>query len=481
MLLHLAWRHNLDGLDLALAVNRLAAHGTPVWWLGAAGPEQEPGDYLIDAGAAAETALAGFGLTTRRWRDSLPGGAISLAAPRIALLAGTAAAYPNFAYYAMALARLGFDVELIDGAGIAAGWLSAVDVVVLPAGSAIWGLDAAEGVIGADARLRAFLDAGGAAVASSGGSFYLSAGRPCWTGTARARPHHAHEYLRTGIGIVSVRLLADSIAFGCPPTLDMPYYHGPVYDELDRSVSAAATFHRLVMPGRLFLGNPLEPEMFRHELAGHAAILRVEGRRGHAVLFSPDPEMGDLIRRYIAFDDYVAHYLPLHGEAVMADTLRHYRPLESPSWRLVLNAIHSLMLRRQPVLLPPSPIAPRLDEGEPPDLAAATEAALGRLPEFDGRRRHLAEILRDDLAARLGGVRMQLAAAEAALLSLAGPAPAIRALRTDCERAAVAAFAAGAAGERTGTERLAEIDTAVTLLEAWCRLAEAEAHFAGVR
>ncbi|HVC53807.1 MAG TPA: hypothetical protein VND87_17445 [Stellaceae bacterium] len=481
MLLHLAWRHNLDGLDLALAVNRLAAHGTSVWWLGAAGPEHEPGDYLIDVGAAVETALAGFGLMARRWRDSLPDGAIALAAPRIALLAGTAAAYPNFAYYAMALARLGFDVELIDGAAIAAGWLGAVDIVVLPAGSAIWGLDAAEGVIGADARLRAFLDAGGAAVASSGGAFYLSAGRPGWTGTARARPHHAHEYLRTGVGIVSVRLLADSIAFGCPPTLDMPYYHGPVYDELDRSVSSAATFHRLVMPGRLFFDNPLDPEVFRRELAGHTAILRAEGRRGRAVLFSPDPEMGDLIRRYIAFDDYVAHYLPLHGEATMADTLRHYRPLESPSWRLVLNAIHSLMLRRRPVSLPSPSIAPRPDDGDPPDLAAATEAALGRLPEFDGRRRHLAEILRDDLAARLGGVRSRLAAAEAPLLSLAGPAPAIRALRTDCERAAVAAFVAKAAGERTGTERLAEIDTAVTLLEAWCRLAEAEAHFTGAR
>ena len=44
MLLHLAWRHNLDGFDVALAVNRLAAHGTPIWWLGAAGADHEPGD-----------------------------------------------------------------------------------------------------------------------------------------------------------------------------------------------------------------------------------------------------------------------------------------------------------------------------------------------------------------------------------------------------------------------------------------------------
>lgn len=481
MLLHLAWRHNLDGFDLALAANRLAARGTPLWWLGAAGPEHEPGDYLIDAGAADETALVAFGLTARRWRDAIPDGAVSLAAPRIALLAGSAGAYPNFAYYAMALARLGFDVELVDGAAIAAGWLGVTDVLVLPAGSAIWGLDAAEGVNGADARVRAFLEGGGAAVASAGGAYYLSAGRPGWTGTARARPHHAHEYLRTGVGIVSVRLLADSIGFGCPPTLEMPYYHGPVYDELDRSVSAAATFHRLVMPGRIFFDNPLEPELFSRELAGHAAILRAEGRRGRAVLFSPDPEMGDLIRKYVAFDDYVAHYLPLHGEPEMADTLRHYRPLESPSWRLVLNAIHSLMLRRRPVIGAPAAIAPRPEASAPPDLLAALEAALGRLPEFDGRRRHLAETLRDDLTERLAGLRPRLSEADEALLSLAGPAPAIRSLRSACERAAVDAFSTEITSERSGTERLAEIDTALTLMEAWHRLASAEAHFGAGR
>jgi hypothetical protein len=477
MLLHLAWRNNLDGFDVALAVNRLAAHGTPVWWLTASGPAHEPGDYLCEASIATETRLADFGLTAARWREALPDGAIALAPPRIALLAGTVSAYPDFAYHAMALARLGFDVELVDGAAIAAGWLASVDLLAIAGGSAIWGLDAAEGCSGADARVREFLAGGGAAVASSGGAFYLSAGRPGWTGTAHVRPHHSHEFLRTGVGIVSLRLRADSVAFGCPPTLEMPYYHGPVYNELDRSVSAAATFDRLVMPGRLTLDNPLDPDAFRRELAGHAAILRTEGRRGRAVLFSPDPGMGDLVRKYMAFDDYVVRYLPVGGEAAMADTLRHYRPLESPSWRLVLNAIHSLMLRRR-VGAAPVPIAARPREGPVPDLAAAAEAAIDRLPEFDDpARRVLAEDLRGDLSRRVEGMRARIDAADAALAPLSGPAGGIRTLRIDCERAAADTFAVGATLPASPTERLAEIDTALTLMEAWCRLATAEAHF----
>jgi len=48
MLLHLGWRRNSDSFDLPLAVNRLAAHGAPLWWLGASGPQHEPGDYLCD-------------------------------------------------------------------------------------------------------------------------------------------------------------------------------------------------------------------------------------------------------------------------------------------------------------------------------------------------------------------------------------------------------------------------------------------------
>jgi len=478
MLLHLAWRRNLDGFDLALATNRLASRGAPLWWLGASGPVHEPGDYLCEVDEATAERLGAFGIAAERWSDPLPDDAVAIAHPRIALFAGASSAYPSFAYYAMALARLGFDFELIDGAAIVAGALARFDLVVLPDEFSVWGLDASEGVTGADAAMRDFLAGHGAAIGSGGGAFYLASGRPGWTNTAPTRPVYTHEYLRTGVAIVSLQLGPDSIGFGCPPTLEMPYYHGPVFAELDRAVSAAARFERLVMPGHLFVANPLDEGRFRHEMAGHAAILRAESRRGRAVLFSANPEMGDLVRKYIAFDGYVAHYLPIRGEAAMADTMRHYRPLDAPSWRLILNAIHSLMLRfKPPGAMPAAPVP-----AQPPEpkvrLTAALDTALRRLPLADDTPlRALAGVVRDDLRSRIAILRERLAAVEAAFSALDPPAPGIRYLWAGCEQAALDAVAAGAKLARPLAERLAEIETALALAEAWCRLAEGERHF----
>jgi hypothetical protein len=480
MLLHLAWRRNLDGFDLAVAANRVAARGAALWWLGASGPAHEPGDYLCEVDEPMAARIADFGIVAERWNRGLPDGAVALAHPRIALLAGTAAAYPNFAYFAMALARLGFDFDLVDGTAIAGGVLAHYDLVVLPTGSAVWGLDAAEGVSGADAALRDFLGGKGAAIGSGAGAFYLSAGRPGWTAIAAVRPVYTHEFLRTGVGIVSVRFDADSIAFGCPPTLEMPYYHGPVYAELDRSTSAAAHFDQLVMPGHLFVANPLDGAVFNREMAGHGAILRAETRRGRAVLFSPNPEMGDLIRKYIAFDHYVARYLPVRGEAAMADTMRHYRPLDAPSWRLILNAIHSLMLREAPPgVAPGAPVPPQPAEPELRLPDAIEARALGLPLADDTPLARLAATLRDDLHVRAEAVRKRLDAVEAAFAALDPPAPAIRYLWAGCEAAAVAALAA-AGGERPLSQGLAEVETALVLAEAWCCLAEAERHFGRV-
>jgi hypothetical protein len=478
MLLHLAWRRNLDGFDLAVAANRLASRGTPLWWLGAAGPLHEPGDYLCEIDAGYAERLAAFGITATLWDEPMPDDAVALAHPRIALFAGVASSYPFFAYYAMALARLGFDFELVDGAAIAGGMLGRFDLLVLPTEFSLWGLDAAEGVQGADAAVRDFLAGHGAAIGSGGGAFYLSTGRPGWSNTALVRPVYTHEYLRTGVGLVSVQLGADSIGFGCPPTVEMPYYHGPVYAELDRAVSSAGIFDRLVMPGHLFIANPLDEGFFHREMAGHTAIIRAETRRGRAVLFSTNPEMGDLVRKYIALDGYVARYLPIRGEAAMADTLRHYRPLDPLSWRLILNAIHSLMLRfESPGAMPASVVPP-----QPPEpkvrLTASLDTALRRLkPPDDLPMKVLLGVVRDDLHARIQALRGRLDVVETAFSALDPPAPGIRYLWAGCEEEALAAVADAAKSQRSFTERLAEFETALVLAEAWCWLAEGERHF----
>jgi hypothetical protein len=481
MLLHLAWRRNLDGYDLALAANRLASRGAALWWLGAGGPQHEPGDYLCEVSSAHAERLAGFGIVAGRWDLPLPDDAVAIAHPRIALFAGVASSYPFFGYYAMALARLGFDFELVDGPAIAGGVLARFDLLVLPTEFSVWGLDAAEGVNGADAAVRDFMAGAGVAIGSGGGAFYLSSGRPGWTNVALARPVYTHEYLRTGVGVVSLRFGADSVCFGCPPTLEMPYYHGPVFAELDRAVSAAASFDRLVMPGHLFVANPLDDAFFGREMAGHTAIIRAESRRGRAVLFSANPEMGDLVRKYIALDGYVAHYLPIRGEAAMADTMRHYQPLEAPSWRLILNAIHSLMLRfKPPGATPAAPVSP-----QPPvpkvRLTAALDVALRRLkPEDDAPPGAFVGMVRDDLRGRIKPLAERLEIVEAAFSALDPPAPGIRYLWAGCEEAALAAIADGAKTDRPPAERLAEFETALVLAEAWCRLAEGERHFGRV-
>jgi hypothetical protein len=481
MLLHLAWRRNLDNYDLALVANRLASRGAHLWWLGASGPLHEPGDYLCDVDPGYVDRLAGFGIVAERWTEPLPDDAVAIAHPRIALFAGAASSYPFFAYYAMALARLGFDFALVDGEAIANGALARFDLLVLPTEFSVWGLDAAEGVTGADAAVRDFLAGPGAALGSGGGAFYLSSGRPGWTNAALVRPVYTHEYLRTGVGIVSLRLDADSIGFGCPPTLEMPYYHGPVFAELDRAVSAAASFDRLVMPGHLFVSNPLDDGFFRREMAGHTAIIRAETRRGRAVLFSANPEMGDLIRKYIALDGYVAHYLPIRGAATMADTLRHYRPLDAPSWRLILNAIHSLMLRFEPpgampaMAVPTQPAEPRVR------LTAALDSALRRMNIADDLPLGpLVGMVRDDLRARIKPLGERLEVVESAFSALDPPAPGIRYLWAGCEEAALTAIADGSKGEQPPAEQLAEFETALVLAESWCRLAEGERHFGRV-
>src|SRR5262249_51251708 len=149
-----------------------------------------------------------------------------------------------------------------------------------------------------------------------GGAFYLSAGRPHWTGSAAAKPRWTHEYLSTGVGLVSVALRDGPLALGCAPTLEIPYYHGPVWDAVGAGITVAGTFSDLLFTGGLFSAHPLAPALFERSMRGQAATLSCAGERGRAVLFSPHPEMGDLVRKYLVLDAYARRYLPIRGEAV---------------------------------------------------------------------------------------------------------------------------------------------------------------------
>jgi hypothetical protein len=443
-LLHLSWFGNGDCFDVALVANRLATRGVAAWRL-ARGEGAEAGDYLLDLPPGA---LDATGLDAASWTGRAPEPAQRLAPARLALLAGSSCGYPYYAYYALCLDRLGYDFSLVDAREIAEGALGPATHLVLPGGFEIWGLDRAEGVSGADREVRRFLASGGAAIGSCGGAYYLSSGRPGWTGTAAAKPRWSHEYLSTGAGLVTVALGDGPLSVGCPPTLEMPYYHGPVWDAVGPGAETDARFADLLLPGQLFIPNPLDPALFERDMKGRPAILRCDGVRGRALLFSPHPEMGDLVRKYIALDAYARRYLPIRGPAVLRDTLRHYAPLESPSFRLVLNAVDTLL--PLPSLSAEASL-PSLPQGERGgELRRAIVAALDGVTAEDDK---LVAMVADDLGERIS----RLAGTEAVASQLASEA------------------ASFLDGERGAVEQLCAIELGLALLEAAQRRAAIEA------
>ena len=464
--LHLvSWRANGDAFDVALAVNRLLAAGARAWCLGGRHDDVEAGDYVVEISAARAAALAQFGLVLRRWPGGVPDDASPLARPAVRLFAGSASKYPYFAYYALCLLRLGIDYVACDGASLASGTLDDANLLILPGGFATWGIDAAEDVRGADANVRAFLAAGGSAIGSCGGAFYLSAGRPAWTGTAAATPLYSHEYLQSGVAVVAIALREGALARGCPPTMEVPYYHGPIYDLLGKGVDVAATFHGFTLPGRLAIDNPLDRERFDRDMRGKPAILTTSGARGRAVLFSPHPEMGDLVRKYIALDGYVRRYLPIRGAATMRDTLRHYRVTDAPSFRLVLNAVQMLcdaryVPERAANGAPASPAPVTLTGG-----LAACRRALDALS--DAGSGDEGDLLRDVAAGietRLARVTPPPGGTFADLTAAESLAPSWRHLASAIAEHRVAADA-------TRAQRLMDADLAVSLIECWTRVA----------
>lgn len=472
-MLALRWGDNAQGCVLAVLAHRLAARGVAVHVMREDVAGLRAGDYAVVASdlvrhAIAVSGVEAIGLDASQTREML-GQAEPVHVPRIAIFGGAACAYPYLGYYAHSLASLGLPFDVLDGAPVAAGALGAYDLLVLPGGFETWGLDRNEDTPGIDRAIRRFMARGGACIASCGGAFYLSEGRPHWLGVVRASPRYSHEYLRSGAGLVSIELEPGPLARGCAPLVEMPYYHGPIYEAVRSPTRSAAHFCALTLPARLPIDNPLDATRFASEMAGKAAILVGGGDPGatpRAVLFSPHPEMGDVVRKYIALERYVAAYLPIRGEAVMTQTLDFYEPNDSPSFRLILNAIGLLCPGGAPAApLPGATPEPAAWSGARRRLLAAAHEALDTLAPADDA---LGRLLQREIT--------QLRALAATLADVAMPAAGARGAWRMLEDAA-AALAAGAADVPPGApfraqaQALLAIELPLRFLEALARVA----------
>ena len=350
MMIRLPWFDNGDRLDVAIAANAAARAGHPVYRALIETPHYERGDYIMDA--ALEHPLSTLGLVTHRCEAKLATDCQRIMAPRIALLAGACSTYPYYGYYALALLRLGYVFTIVDGKDIASGVLDTHDLLILPGGFSNWTLDLKENTKGSDDAVRRFLLRGGKLVGSCGGAYYCSSGRPGWLGLADARPYNTQEYLRTGVGVLTCSIVDERLGLGLPPALEIAYFHGPVWDELGYTTQAIMEFRDYYGHGSLFINNPLSRDIFERDMQGRIAALRTTGRRGHSILFSPHPEMGDLLRKYMALETYIPRYQTIRGDLVMRETLATFRPEESRSFLLILNAIEELMSGPSPFMRP---------------------------------------------------------------------------------------------------------------------------------
>ena len=288
--------------------------------------------FAVPAAAVNRIGIKGTTLPTAEWQT------LTRRLPRIAIYRGRAASYPYYAWYAHSLTALGFDFAVVDGPDVANGALEDIDILVLPGGFAIWGLDRCESLAGIDEAIRRFSEHGGGTVGSCGGAFYLSSGRPGWLGIAQATPRYTHEYLRGGAGIVSLAIADGPLSAGLPSLVEMPYYHGPIYQSAG-DCEIAARFASLTLGAHIPIDNPLDEDGFERTHAGLPAILTAGNETGRAVLFSTHPEMGDLVRKYVSVSSYIARYLPIRGSRVMEETLDFYQPNNAPSFRLLFNAV----------------------------------------------------------------------------------------------------------------------------------------------
>lgn len=307
--------------------------------------------------------------------------------PRIAIYNGPAVGYPYWAYYAHALLSLGLPYVPVGAEAVAAGALDGIDLLVMPGGFATWGLDRAEGIAGIDAAIRAFIARGGALIGSCGGAFYASEGRPGWLGLVDAMPRFTQEYLLTGAAMLSIEIGDPALGRGLPETIEVPYYHGPVYRDGPRRARACGVFAGYIAPARLFIDNPLDRDLFEAEMRGTPAILAAADPAVRAILFSPHPEMGEFVRKGMALAGYARRYLPIRGHKVMDETLRFYMKDDCAGFRLIHNAVAALgQFTPRPQAPVPAGSAPARPLGAVlADLDAAMGPAFAGLRELTGR------------------------------------------------------------------------------------------------
>jgi hypothetical protein len=147
----------------------------------------------------------------------------------------------------------------------------------------------------------------------------------------------------------------------------------------------------------------------------------------------------------------------------MRDTLRHYRVTDAPSFRLVQNAIDTLMIEACAV----ERVAEDRGEGGSDDLAALCRDELAKLPDLgQGDQGALQRGVAEGIATRLEGASARLASV----------------LQNGETRASLQAswrHLASSISEHwrspaqpTAGQQLMELDLAVSLMECWTRASE---------
>jgi hypothetical protein len=198
--------------------------------------------------------------------------------------------------------------------------------------------------------------------------------------------------------------------------------------------------------------------------------------------------MGDLIRKYIALDGYVRHYLPIRGAATMRDTLRHYRVCDAPSFRLVHNAIHALMMDvRRPRISETDDARAGVQSGgrsragdaltdvDAEELPLLCRRALAALPDFGSGEQ--ADLLRDIAAS----IAARLAPLTARVTAVMTDARDQRRLLPSWVHLMSAIAGPAEAPNPTFAQQLMEVELAVSLLECWTRAAEMDRAISGGR